>query len=108
MAAELVLSPEAESDIADAYSWYEARRIGLGEEFLSSLDACVEGVRRQPEMCSSVHESFRRCLLRRFRTQSFINTLTEESLCSQCFILLAIQTNGASVKTAMIDHEQCR
>lgn len=61
MASDLVLSPDAESDIADAYSWYEERRIGLGEEFLSSLDACIEGIRRQPEMYSSVHESFRRC-----------------------------------------------
>jgi hypothetical protein len=31
MAAELVFGPEAELDIAEAYAWYEARRVGLGE-----------------------------------------------------------------------------
>jgi hypothetical protein len=47
MPANLVIAPEAELDIAEAYVWYERRRIGLGEEFLNSLDACMEGIRRQ-------------------------------------------------------------
>ena len=50
MAAELVIAPEAELDIAEAYAWYEARRVGLGEDFLSSVDACMESIRRQPDM----------------------------------------------------------
>jgi len=39
MAADLILAPEAEFDLAEAYAWYEQRRVGLGEEFLSSVDA---------------------------------------------------------------------
>lgn len=39
MAAEPVLVPEAEEDVANAYEWYEKRRHGLGEEFLSCIDA---------------------------------------------------------------------
>lgn len=66
MAAELVLAPEAEQDIAETYAWYEARRVGLGEEFLSSVDACLESIRRTPQMCVAVHESYRRALVRRF------------------------------------------
>jgi hypothetical protein len=31
MAAELVIAPEAEKDLDEAYSWYESRRAGLGE-----------------------------------------------------------------------------
>ncbi|MGA2714009.1 MAG: hypothetical protein ABSG41_12955 [Bryobacteraceae bacterium] len=50
MAVELVIAPEAELDITEAYSWYEGRRSGLGEEFLSSVDACLESIRRRPEM----------------------------------------------------------
>ena len=42
MAVDLVFAPEAELDVAGAYAWYEGRRVGLGEEFLSSLDASVE------------------------------------------------------------------
>jgi membrane protease YdiL (CAAX protease family) len=33
MAANLVVAPEAQLDVAEAYVWYESRRIGLGEEF---------------------------------------------------------------------------
>jgi plasmid stabilization system protein ParE len=66
MSVELVIAPEAELDIAEAYAWYEGRRAGLGEEFLSSVDACVESIRRRPEMYIVVHEGYRRSLLRRF------------------------------------------
>jgi len=47
MPAELVIAGEAELDIAEAYVWYEGRRAGLGEEFLSSVDACLESIRRR-------------------------------------------------------------
>ena len=45
MAVELFFAPEAELDIAEAFAWYERRKAGLGEEFLSALDACIEGIR---------------------------------------------------------------
>jgi hypothetical protein len=35
MAAELIVAPEAERDIEEAYDWYEGQRVGLGEEFLT-------------------------------------------------------------------------
>jgi hypothetical protein len=41
MAVKLILAPDAEQDIAQAYGWYEERRTGLGEEFLGCLDACM-------------------------------------------------------------------
>lgn len=66
MPAKLVVAPEVELDIAAAYAWYERRRIGLGEEFLTSVDACIEGIRRQPELYPFVHEAYRRSLIRRF------------------------------------------
>ena len=65
MPAKLVVAPEAELDIAEAYVWYERRRIGLGEEFLEPVDACV-GRYRQPEMYSLAHDVYRRALIRRF------------------------------------------
>ncbi|MFH1114604.1 MAG: type II toxin-antitoxin system RelE/ParE family toxin [Pseudomonadota bacterium] len=66
MAAELILAPEAEQDIAETYAWYEERRIGLGEEFLSCVEACAEAIRRTPDMHPVVHETYRRALVRRF------------------------------------------
>jgi hypothetical protein len=47
MGVELSIAPEAEL-IAEAYAWYESRRVGLGEEFLSSVDASIARICRQP------------------------------------------------------------
>lgn len=66
MGVRLVLAPEAELDITEAYVWYETRRVGLGEEFLSSVDACMERIRRQPVACPVAYERYRRALIRRF------------------------------------------
>jgi plasmid stabilization system protein ParE len=66
MAAELILAPEAERDISEAYDWYEQRRSGLGEEFLSCVDACVQHICRSPGLYAKIHEEYRRALVRRF------------------------------------------
>jgi plasmid stabilization system protein ParE len=66
MAAELVIAPEAARDISEAYGWYESQRVGLGEEFLGCLDACIQAICRIPEMHANVFQDFRRALLRRF------------------------------------------
>ena len=66
MANELVVTPEVEVDIAEAYQWYETRRRGLGEEFLSSIEACVKSTCREPGIYPIVHGCCRRALIRRF------------------------------------------
>jgi plasmid stabilization system protein ParE len=66
MAHDFILAPEAELDIIEAYVWYESRRVGLGEEFLSSVDACMERIGREPAIYVRVHEEYRRALVRRF------------------------------------------
>lgn len=66
MAAKLIVAPEVEQDLTEASAWYESRRAGLGEEFLSCVDACVAAVLRMPEMQAVVHKQYRRALVRRF------------------------------------------
>ena len=66
MAAELIIAPEAIEDLVQAYDWYESQRVGLGEEFLSCVDAAIESIRRFPEMFAIAFESYRRALVRRF------------------------------------------
>jgi plasmid stabilization system protein ParE len=66
MAAELIIASEAEHDLAEAYAWYEDRRVGLGEEFLSCVDACIHAICRTPEMCAIAFENYRQGLVRRF------------------------------------------
>jgi hypothetical protein len=66
MPVELVIAPEADLDVAAAYVWYEGRRAGLGEDFLSSVDACLGSSRRRPEMYPVVHEGYHRALVHGF------------------------------------------
>lgn len=66
MPADLVFVPEVEDDLAEAYAWYEAQRPGLGEEFMTCVEAALRALTRHPAMHALVHESYRRALLRRF------------------------------------------
>jgi toxin ParE1/3/4 len=66
MAAELIIAPEAEQDMAEAYAWYERQRVGLGEEFMGCVDACIQAVTRMPQMHAIYYETYRRGLVRRF------------------------------------------
>jgi hypothetical protein len=50
MTAQLTLAPGVEQDVSEAYSWYDERRIGLGEEFLTCVDAGIQSICRNPEM----------------------------------------------------------
>lgn len=68
MAAELIIDPDADADVdvGRIYDWYEGQRIGLGEEFLSCVEACVAAVRRMPKAGRVVQGAYRRALVRRF------------------------------------------
>jgi plasmid stabilization system protein ParE len=66
MAAELVIAPEVENDLAEAYAWYEDHRVGLGEEFLRCVEASIQAIRRMPGSYAMVHRTYRRALVRRF------------------------------------------
>jgi len=66
MAAELLFAAEVEWDILEAYAWYEGRRSGLGEDFSTCVDACVQAICRHPEMYAVVYQDYRRALVRRF------------------------------------------
>ena len=54
--------------------------LGLGEEFLSCVDACIQAICRNPEMYSTVYRDYRRGLVRRFPYSVFYeyveNTVT--------------------------------
>lgn len=76
MAARLVLAPEAEADLAEAYGWYERRKAGLGEEFLEAMESCVAKIRLRPRIFPIVHEGYRRALVRKFPYAVFYEEAT--------------------------------
>lgn len=62
----LIIKPDAELDIQDAYQYYEERKIGLGSEFVRAVDACVSKIGRNPTACPVVHNQIRRGLVRKY------------------------------------------
>ena len=66
MKKALIIRPDAERDLAEAYGWYEARVPGLGSDFLMSIDAALSSIQRTPEMYPIVYKNVRRALVRRF------------------------------------------
>jgi toxin ParE1/3/4 len=66
MKRELIIRPEAEVELTEAYGWYEDRLRGLGSEFLISVDATIHAIVRKPQQFAKVHKEVRRALLRRF------------------------------------------
>ena len=66
MGVRFIVTPDTQQDLTDAYDWYEARRTGLGEDLLDSIDACFAKIRRTPEMYAIAFDKYRRALVRRF------------------------------------------
>ncbi len=66
MPVNLIIASEVEKDITEAYTWYEKQKTGLGEEFLSCVDAQVQSIVRMPKMYEIVFNAYRRGLTRRF------------------------------------------
>ena len=57
---------EVYDDIKTAYDWYESQRIGLGEDFLLTLEESYAKITRTPKLYQDIHKNVRRKLVRRF------------------------------------------
>jgi toxin ParE1/3/4 len=71
MIRRLVIRPEAEAEMTEAFDWYEERLPGLGASFLLCVDAVFRGVVRDPERWPRIHREARRALTRRFPYEVF-------------------------------------
>jgi toxin ParE1/3/4 len=61
-----IVRPAAAADVEDAYRWYEARRRGLGDEFLTAVSGVIEALMAYPESFPVVYRQTRCVNLRRF------------------------------------------
>jgi len=62
----LIIRPEAEADLAEAFAWYEAQWTGLGTEMLSEVRAALGRVQEGPNRYPSGLGEVRRAPVRRF------------------------------------------
>ena len=66
MTLPFLIKPEAEDDLAEAFSWYQQRRDGLGIEFLFEYEAALGRIQQNPGAFPDVHRGIHRALLHRF------------------------------------------
>ena len=64
---QIIVRPEAEAEVQQAFDWYEEQSKGLGLEFLRAMEACLSGVTRNPLAYTVVTvPNVRRTVVRRF------------------------------------------
>ena len=66
MTYSLLIKPEAERDLQQAFLFYEEQRMGLGLEFLFTVDALMNSVKRNPQHFQKKHLEIRRAFTNRF------------------------------------------
>lgn len=62
----LIIRPDAESDIASGYDWYQEQRDGLGAEFVEEISATISAIRSEPLRFPAIYGKLRRALVHRF------------------------------------------
>jgi plasmid stabilization system protein ParE len=58
--------PEVADDLRDAFDWYDAKKTGLGDEFLGEYWSAIERIMNQPLVYGVGHTGLRACRLSRF------------------------------------------
>ncbi|NWF49677.1 MAG: type II toxin-antitoxin system RelE/ParE family toxin [Ignavibacteriaceae bacterium] len=84
MKYRIIVRPEAEGDLSEAFLWYEDKRKGLGHDFLLHIDAGIRFIARNPNIYKSEYRDTRKHLVKRF-PYKIIYLIHNESL-----IILAV------------------
>ena len=71
MSWHVVIRPNAEADLREAWLWYESQRAGLGDELLMEIRAAIRRLETDPEQRPLYYRDFRRLLTRRFPYKLF-------------------------------------
>ena len=63
---QVLVRPEAEEELEQAFLWYENKRKGLGHDFLLQVDAGLSFIQRNPEIHPEEYKISRKHLIKRF------------------------------------------
>lgn len=66
MGYKVVITPDAEKDLEEAFLWYEDKRKGLGHDFLLHIDAGIKFISRNPGIHRSEYKGSKSILLKDF------------------------------------------
>ena len=81
---KLLLRSAAAADFDEAYRWYERQKVGLGEEFLTAVDATLRDLLAHPATYPVIHRETRRVLLQRFPYAIFFRLYDETVIVIAC------------------------
>ena len=59
---KIIVRPEAEADLEEAFVWYEHQVIGLGSQFFLVVDAAINAIQRNPLQYPVIYKDIRRAL----------------------------------------------
>lgn len=63
---KVLISEDAESDIDDAYIWYELQRKKLGDSFIRNINSALRQIKRNPYLYPMVYLDIRKHLINKF------------------------------------------
>lgn len=66
MTLPVTFTAAARAEFIEAAAWYEAKRPGLGGDFIARIDQCVRRIAEQPTRYPVVHNGIRRIVAVRF------------------------------------------
>jgi ParE toxin of type II toxin-antitoxin system, parDE len=82
---ELILAPEAETEIADAVFWYEQQKPGLGLDFFRAVDSALVTVRLNPFQYQIIWKQYRRAGVAHFPYGLIYRVTDREIIVLSCF-----------------------
>ncbi len=62
----LIFHPDVKEDIKSSYQWYQEQAEGLGEDFISELEASYQAIVEFSDTWPAFQKGFKRYLLSRF------------------------------------------
>ena len=71
MSFRVIIRPNAEADLLEAWTWYESQRQGLGGELLTEIRTAVRLLETDPERRPLYYRDFRRLITHRFPYKLF-------------------------------------
>ena len=66
MNSTLAVSPAARVDILDAQSWYDSRRVGLGDVFFLAVENLFDQIASMPTLYAEIEDDVRQAQVSRF------------------------------------------
>lgn len=79
MTRAIIIRPEAQREVQEAFDRYEECSTGLGFELLRAADACLANITRNPFAYPVLRKSARRAMLRKF-PYSILYTVNDSHL----------------------------